>query len=94
MNARDARRLAESRLQTVVTDPLMSFVLKRIKAAAEAGHFKLAHPFYGYDKLVGPPPEVCTTVLQRLTALGYRVTHHTILPSSDPREADWDEISW
>ena len=64
----------------------------RIRDHAKRGLGSVAHPFYGAENY--PKEADKQAVFARLRERGFTVTEHKVPPSSDPREADWDEVSW
>lgn len=81
MRASEARELT---LASIDHGPELRKALAAIVKAAREGRFSISCPHLEHkDHILG-----------RLREMGYTVAHHTVPPSTDPREHNWDEISW
>lgn len=93
MTAQQAREMTAANLKGPVIEPFLEAAYGRIKEAAECGKSSVAHPFCDVKSLV--PSSVRDAALSHLEHVdGFKVVLHKVPPSNDPRERDWDEVSW
>ena len=95
MNAEDARKLTKESLSGKVIEPYLNFIYNKISEAAKNGRSEIHHPFSGVQSksLKFPTSEVREATYQRLRMDGFTIIH-TNVNSSDPREVDYETISW
>ena len=104
LNANDARGLTQKACGAgnAIFDEMMAEIDRRVREAAKDGRRELHHPLSRPD--VDPMPTMplsLTADMERsirgeLERLGFEWTHHHPRPagSEDPRECDYDTISW
>lgn len=102
MNAEEARRLAGESLTPSARQvaSLLEFVNGRIEQACKEGRRSIVHPLHGIRTPI--TPELRQAVRRALEAAGYEWKTHCAArnwtdhygDSRDPRESDWDEVSW
>lgn len=99
MNAKEARELAEQNLNGPVIEPLMEFVIGKIKEACEVGRRSIHNPLPSYKKNKGSQwggvsSEEQEAVFNVLRNLGYKVERHKNPDPGHPCSSDYDEIKW
>jgi hypothetical protein len=103
LNANDARGLTQEACGAgnAVFDEMMAEIDRRVREAAKDGKRELHHPLSQPDMGQSHPiPLPLTADMRRsiqaeLARLGFEWTHHPRpAGSEDPREHDYDTISW
>jgi hypothetical protein len=82
MNSKEALELTNKNIDPKVNSILL-FILDKIKAACEDGHFKILYIFNDYSDIV------IDRVEQKLTSLGYKISRDVNL-----HDRTYFEISW
>lgn len=95
MTAKDARKLTDEFAgpDGPAVRPWLDTAYRRIREAAAKGERRANHPFHGGPNGGYPGPALAKAVFAILRRDGFEVEHHTG-DYSDPREGDWDEVTW
>lgn len=93
MDANEARRITERALapEADAVRPYVEHVLAKVAKAAGEGKREIAHPLGGIDY---PTTDVRNAVRKALEAKGFTWTHHPDPGGGDPRETEYDTLSW
>lgn len=88
----EARELSKKGMAKSI-EPIVIFVLEKIKEAAGEGRFSIVHPFDGY-KLPFPSNHVESAVMDKLKILGFAAKHHNNPDPGHPASRPYWEVSW
>jgi hypothetical protein len=102
LSANDARGLIQKACGpgNTIFDEMMASIDRRVTEAASEGRRELHHPLWVPPQEGNPMPPALTGDMEKsirveLERLGFKWTHYPRpTGSDDPRECDYDTISW
>jgi len=92
----EARELSRKSITTNL-GPIDTFVLEKIKKAAEKGDYSIAQPLYGYesvDKTFRYSRKIEDAVMDKLRTIGYNVKFYPNPDPGHPSSSDYWRVSW